>query len=324
MRGTSVLVVLAGIGGALLPMRAIGGPVTHPPLIIRIYDGVGLASERLATARHAVSAVLKPAGIDITWRDCRGARSDAPGHPCNAALEASEVIVRIVNAGSKLVDDRLGYSSVDVQHHADCLATVFADRVEAMAGRTQSDPGTLLGHVIAHEIGHLLMGTSAHSPIGLMRGRWSDDEVRRRRPIDWQLTRKDAKSVRVGLLERSRGLGRSAAAGVSARATTERVAVAGGTLRLAAATAWRPRNADGKCAELDSVRGTATPVPIAQPVRNGFNLLVQFVQRVFVRLARIERRHEADDSFPHLKRQEGFPSSFRCLAVGSHSAVQRM
>ena len=64
MRGTPVLVVLAGIGGALLPSRAIGGPVTQPPLIIRIYDSVGLASDRLATARHAVSAVLKPATRD--------------------------------------------------------------------------------------------------------------------------------------------------------------------------------------------------------------------------------------------------------------------
>ena len=107
------------------------------------------------------------------------------------------MIIRIVNAGSKQGDDRLGYLSVDVQNHADCLATVFAgsDR-----GDGRPDPiritGTLLGHVMAHEIGHFkLMGTSRHSPIGLMRERWSDDEVRRRSPIDWQLTRSDARTL---------------------------------------------------------------------------------------------------------------------------------
>jgi hypothetical protein len=291
MRGTPVLVVLTGIGGALLPSRASGGPVTHPPLIIRIYDSVGLASERLATAHHAVSAVLKPAGIDITWRDCRRAPTDASGPSCNGALEVSEVIIRIVNAGSKQGDDRLGYSSVDVQNHADCLATVFADRIEAMAGRTQSDPGTLLGHVMAHEIGHLLMGTSRHSPMGLMRERWSDNEVRRRNPIDWQLTRSDARTVRGGLLERSRRLGQSAAIGASRR-TSGRVALEGVTLRLAATTGWRTRGVNGNCVEADSsVWGTPERRSVGQFVEEGVKLIVGYTRQLIAQLA-FFRRHQ--------------------------------
>jgi hypothetical protein len=295
MRGTAVLVVLAGIGGVLLPSRASGGPATHPPLIIRIYDSVGLASERLATAHYAVSAILKPAGIDITWRDCRRARPDASGLSCNGALEVSEVIIRIVNAGSKQGDDRLGYSSVDVQNHADCLATVFADRIEAMAGRTQSDPATLLGYVMAHEIGHLLMGTSGHSPIGLMRERWSDDEVRRRNPIDWQLTRSDARNARVGLLERSRRLGQSAAIGASRRTTTGRVALEGVTMRLAATTGWRLRGVDGNCAEAaSSPRGAPERLSAAQFVEEGVKLLLRYTQQLFAQFA-FFRRHQHPD-----------------------------
>jgi hypothetical protein len=295
MRGTAVFVVLTGIGGALPPSQAIGGPATQPPLIIRIYDSVGLASERLATAHHAVSAVLKPAGIDINWRDCRGPRPDAPGPLCSGALEVSEVIVRIVNGGSNQGDDRLGYSSVDVQHHADCLATVFADRIEAMAGRTQSDPGTLLGHVMAHEIGHLLMGTSRHSPIGLMRDRWSDDEVRRRSPTDWQLTRSDAENARVGLLERSRRLGQSAAIGASRRNTTGRVALEGVTLRLAATTGWRPRGVSGNCAEAgSSARGTPERLSSAQFVEEGVKLLLRYTRQLFAQFAFFRRHQHLD------------------------------
>jgi hypothetical protein len=302
------LVVLAGIGLALLPSPAVGGPVAQPPLIIRIYDSVGLASERLGTAYHAVSAVLKPAGIDITWRDCRGPRADASSTPCNGALEVSEVIIRIVNAGSKPGDDRLGYSSVDIQHHADCLATVFADRIESMAGRTQSDAGTLLGHVIAHEIAHLLMGTSTHSPIGLMRERWSDDEVRRRNPIDWRLTRSDAKNARFGLLERSGRFGQSAAVGSSRKTTSRRSTSDDVTLRLAAATGWRPRNAHGKCVEVDSVWDPPGRASLAQLVRDGFNRLVRSVQRVFARLASNEEQPDVDDSVLPPRRQ-GSPHS---------------
>jgi hypothetical protein len=286
MRGTAVLVVLTGIGGALLPSPAIGGPVTPPPLIIRIYDSVGLTSDRLATARHAVSAVLKPGGIDITWRDCRRPRPDAAGSSCNGPLEPTEVIVRVVNARSTQADDRLGYSSVDVQHHDDCLATVFADRIDAMASRTQSDSGSLLGHVMAHEIGHLLMGTSTHSPIGLMRERFSDDEVRRRSPIDWQLTRSDAKNVRVGLLERSKRLGQSAAIGASRRTTTGHVALEGGTLRLAATTGWRPGGVNGNCAEVDSlIWGTPERQSVAQFVEEGVKLLVRYTRQLIAQFA---------------------------------------
>jgi hypothetical protein len=298
MRGTGVLFVLAGLGGALLPSRAIGGPVTRPSVIIRIYDSVGLASDRLTTARHAVSAVLKPAGIDITWRDCR--RAGTNGSSCNGALEPTEVIIRVVNAASTTqADDRLGYSSVDVQHHYDCLATVFADRIEAMAGRTQSDQATLLGHVMAHEIGHLLMGTSTHSPIGLMRKRFSDDELRRRSQIDWQLTRSDAKNVRVGLLERAKRLGQSAAIGASRRTTTGRVALEGGTLRLAATTGWRPRGVQGKCAELETV-DLAIPgnSSLAQFLRHGVKLLVRYV---LARRGFFRRQHPVEDSIRQLK-----------------------
>src|SRR5262245_61503502 len=183
MRATARWFVLAGIGGAFVPSHAIGGPVPLPPLIIRIYDNVGVVSERMATAHHALTAVLKPAGIDVIWRDCRRMTSAAIGDAdpsCDSPLAAAEVIIRIVNAGSRQGDE-LGYSSVDVRRqHVDCLATVLADRVEAMASRTQSDPGTLLGHVMAHEISHLLIGTTEHSAIGLMRNRWSDEEVRNR------------------------------------------------------------------------------------------------------------------------------------------------
>jgi hypothetical protein len=37
---------------------------------------------------------------------------------------------------------------------------------------------TFLGHVIAHEIGHLLLGANSHSPVGIMRPQWRlADEV---------------------------------------------------------------------------------------------------------------------------------------------------
>jgi hypothetical protein len=71
------------------------------------------------------------------------------------------------------------------------LATVYADRVKSVAKRTGANAGRLIGRAMAHEIGHLLLGTSHHSVAGLMRARWSDGEVQRDLEPDWALSSQD-------------------------------------------------------------------------------------------------------------------------------------
>jgi hypothetical protein len=36
----------------------------------------------------------------------------------------------------------------------------------------------VLGHVMAHELGHLLLGSNAHAEIGIMRPRWFGQQLR--------------------------------------------------------------------------------------------------------------------------------------------------
>jgi hypothetical protein len=38
--------------------------------------------------------------------------------------------------------------------------------------------GDTLGAVIAHEIGHLLLGSNSHAPFGIMRAHWQGEELR--------------------------------------------------------------------------------------------------------------------------------------------------
>jgi hypothetical protein len=73
---------------------------------------------------------------------------------------------------------------------------VYADRVDWMAKRTGVPPPELLGRAIAHELGHLLMATSAHATHGLMRPVWSQSEVRRRRTSDWSFEPREIAAIR--------------------------------------------------------------------------------------------------------------------------------
>jgi hypothetical protein len=51
------------------------------------------------------------------------------------------------------------------------MITVSFEEAEKVAGSVGSSVGQVLGLIIAHEVGHLLLGRN-HSPGGIMRARW--------------------------------------------------------------------------------------------------------------------------------------------------------
>jgi hypothetical protein len=82
------------------------------------------------------------------------------------------------------------------------LATIYLDRVEWLALVAGVDAGTVLARAIAHEIGHLLLGTTAHSRHGLMRPVWSREELIRGRATDWLFQADDASRLQKALARR--------------------------------------------------------------------------------------------------------------------------
>src|SRR5262245_31679651 len=182
-------------------------------LTARFYCNVDMAAGDRAAATDVAARILRSAGIDILWMNCNDRVS--AGHPaahpsCTTPPNPDEVIVRFVSASTssnpraKSGADSLGDAYVDTAAARGSLATVYVNRVAAMARTSGVDTGTLLGRVVAHEIGHLLLGTSAHQTSGLMRAEWSTVLLQRRMPNDWLFSRPDAASVREGALKRVR------------------------------------------------------------------------------------------------------------------------
>jgi hypothetical protein len=98
----------------------------------------------------------------------------------------------------------LGFAFVDGDTGGGCLATVFADRVLAMAQGAKVGVAELLGRTLAHEIGHLLLGTNHHAQHGLMRARWSATDLRRAGAAQWQFDREEGEAMRNGIANRLR------------------------------------------------------------------------------------------------------------------------
>jgi hypothetical protein len=57
------------------------------------------------------------------------------------------------------------------------VANVFAHDAEALAQRCGMSAGVILGHIVAHEMGHLLLGVSSHSVNGIMHVPWKLKEL---------------------------------------------------------------------------------------------------------------------------------------------------
>jgi hypothetical protein len=166
-------------------------------LVVRLYDAFGVSAGDLASAREITSAILSRAGIDVTWRDC--SRED-----CESPVAPAELVLRVVAAPPASEPGSLGFSYVDVERRSGTLATLFADRVGAMSALSAHNDGELLGRAMAHEIGHLLLGTTRHANRGLMRGRWTTIELMKNRPWDWALSPDEGALMRRALAVRQR------------------------------------------------------------------------------------------------------------------------
>ena len=162
-------------------------------LVVRIHDAYEIPSHQLATARTTVEGIMKGAGVAVIWPRC----------PCLSPVSPGELVVRITASVPASTPGSLGFSFVDIGRKAGTLATVFADRVHALAAMAGSDDGELLGRVIAHEISHLLLGTRDHGAGGLMRGEWRASELVRQRPTDWVLSRSEGRKIRQAIRSRS-------------------------------------------------------------------------------------------------------------------------
>jgi hypothetical protein len=192
---------------ATLPLAA--GPRADATVTVRTYDYANVAGDDLANARTEAGLIFSSAGISLNWIDCK-----VPGHvdgePCTAPmLPRRDLMLRLVDRFPADATEvrrvvALGESMVDRDERSGVLMTVDLFPVRTVAGRASTVPAVLLGRAIAHEIGHLLLGSVEHGRLGLMRALWSSDELRGLKPANWGFSKREAAQMRQTLRVRSR------------------------------------------------------------------------------------------------------------------------
>ena len=132
-------------------------------------DLVTVADDTLAEAQQSAARIFEPLAVQIVWFDTTSALRRQKGFDDLGAQKAfvtSLYVVRLVakDGGMTPSERSLGAAAVGTR-----VAIIPYPRVLELARNGSGTAGLVLGHVIAHELGHLLLQRATHSAAGLMR-----------------------------------------------------------------------------------------------------------------------------------------------------------
>jgi len=138
------------------------------PLVIDIRDYEHVPKAEMDRAITVLTRIFEVADVSVTAR--LQSRSAAEGK-LSAPLPEHAVIVCLHSslAALSLVDDPNILGMAPGAANGGRLAYVFPTRVETLAKRNRVDAGMLLGVVLAHEVGHILLPARRHAATGVMR-----------------------------------------------------------------------------------------------------------------------------------------------------------
>lgn len=144
-------------------------PAAPPAVTVVVRDYADVTATVLQRAEGVATSVYRQIGIHIRWLHLedlptvQDADQAVPADACRPRV-VLDLIPRGLERQTRPSVNALGSAVPSAS-----WARVFVARVDAMAKKGNvHDRGQLLGHVLAHEAGHVLLGRNTHALAGLM------------------------------------------------------------------------------------------------------------------------------------------------------------
>ena len=179
-----------------------------PSLVVSVYDDAGVRANVLAHAEREAAKIFNLAGVEVAWQNCPASASSTNHVGPDAPVRAEEqslpsplfektanirpafpmpdcgqfewpihLALRIVPRSSNTKHEVFGEAFLSAEGTG-CYSDVFYDRAAGLNAEWHVSLDDILGNVIAHELGHLLLGSNSHTADGIMRARWQGKELR--------------------------------------------------------------------------------------------------------------------------------------------------
>lgn len=150
-------------------------------VIVRVYNHARVTGDVLSSAERETDSIFRYAGLEIRWIDCPVNREQSDGYPaCQADFGPADFVIKIISPDMVVKYSwprtRMGYAIPDCAPDlTGCWAAVSYRRVQDLALKADVSPALVLGKVMAHELGHLILGPG-HSDTGIMRALFDEGD----------------------------------------------------------------------------------------------------------------------------------------------------
>jgi hypothetical protein len=186
--------------GALVTMGLTGlartgwaEPVEPLTLRLHLHNHARIPRNIVVRAEEEVSRIYRLFGVTTVWVD---------GEPALHRAGRDLELTVIINSGAAerrlSVADVMGMAPGSHEQQGR-IAFAFYDAVERFARTHRVDVSVVLGDVMAHEIGHLLLPFGTHSQTGVMSGYWGSPQIRHAVLGQLQFTPEQAELIRIKL-----------------------------------------------------------------------------------------------------------------------------
>jgi hypothetical protein len=145
-------------------------------ITLRVANYARVPAGVLAAAQRKAGRALREAGIDTRWLECPLAGVSVDPEPRRGPADFFLTVVSKVTPERRSEQDALGFALPCRPGKAGCMAYILYSRIETLAADGDAGLSDILGHAMAHEIGHLLLGPG-HSPVGIMRAEWNRKDL---------------------------------------------------------------------------------------------------------------------------------------------------
>jgi hypothetical protein len=149
-------------------------PLAH--LHVRVYDYAQVPPKVLSSAEDQVNMIFREAGVNVAWVNLTPPKDPSQAqpvgrHPAGSAGIDLRIVGRFEATTRMLRYDAMGFAVPPD------TAAISLEWVDKFASLGIAEEYQVLGAAMAHEIGHLFLGPNSHSPVGIMRAGWKEQDL---------------------------------------------------------------------------------------------------------------------------------------------------
>jgi hypothetical protein len=177
-------------------------------LSVCVYNDAKAPAPELAQAERQTENILGRAGLRVNWPNCRADAHNS--HDSAVAYGHHQLFLRIISGSRHSMGDSVFGVTFLSPNGSGQYSDICYERSLELHRDWGVDVGGILGAIIAHEIGQLLLGSNAHAAIGIMRAHWQGAELRMLSQGQLLFTREQGARMRTNLVQEERAEARLA------------------------------------------------------------------------------------------------------------------